>query len=591
MTTAARPGTPIALRGAGLLDCVRELAAVARETSYVALDRDGLTDYLQGVVDELVRAMRAEPFSTAGGYQLGADLVAAHFTGPEISGRLVKVLGTGLLPDLGLDREPYRSRLAALLGATTTGYARALRDRALDDQETIVRAALSARAVAERALWDSENRRWHEARHDPLTGLPNRLGFAEHLAELVAAAAPGDRVGLCLLDLDRFHALNDTLGPDAADRLLAAVAVRLGEHAGGRLLARLGGDEFALVTTGADDLVGATTALLDALAGAPLQVGPTPLTVTASAGLIERNVAEIGIDELLRSADIALTWAKADGRNRWSLFEEVRNAADTARWSLAAELPGAVRDGELEVYYQPMISLADGRLRAVEALVRWRHPRYGLLLPGRFIAAAEETGLVVELGRQVLAAACAEAVAWAALAPDPPLVSVNLGAGQIRDPGLVPDILGVLAATGLPAARLQLELLETAVIHPDDDALTTLQALSDAGIRIAVDDFGTGQANHTYLRRLPLDELKLAAEFVTGVGGPDGDRLDQHLAASLIDLGHTLGLTVTAEGVETPHQAGWLRTAGCDTAQGWHFSPAVPALEIRPLITTQSFST
>jgi diguanylate cyclase (GGDEF)-like protein len=575
---------PVPLRAPALRDCVRELAAVARETSYVALDRDALDAYLHGMVGELARALSTEPFSTAAAYQVGADLIATHFTGPEISGRLVKVLGTRLLADLGLDREPYRSRLAALLGAASTGYARALKDRALDDQETIVRASMIARAEAERALRDSEERRWHEARHDPLTGLPNRLGLTEALTRTLERAGPADMVGLCLLDLDRFHALNDTLGPDAADRLLATVAVRLSEHAGGRLLARLGGDEFALLVPGGVDLVRAATRLLDALAGAPLQVGPTPLTVTASAGLTERRVAGLDVDELLRSADIALTWAKADGRNRWRRFDPARNAADTARWSLAAELPAAVRDGGLEVHYQPMVGLADGRLHAVEALVRWNHPRQGLLLPGRFIAAAEETGLVVPLGRQVLATACAEAASWARLAADPPRVSVNVAAGQLRDPGLVGDVLEILDATDLPPHRLQLELLETAVIRPEDAALTSLRALAEAGLRIAVDDFGTGQANHAYLRRLPLHELKLAAEFVTGVGGPQGDTLDQHLAASLIDLGHTLGLTVTAEGVETAHQADWLRAAGCDTAQGWYFSPAVPGPEVRTLL-------
>ena len=188
--------------------------------------------------------------------------------------------------------------------------------------------------------------------------------------------------------------------------------------------------------------------------------------MTASAGLTERRVAGLDVDELLRSADIALTWAKSDGRNRWRRFDPVRNAADTARWSLAAELPAAVRDGALEVHYQPMVGLADGRLHAVEALVRWKHPRHGLLLPGRFIAAAEETGLVVPLGRQVLAAACAEAASWTALTPDPPLISVNVAAGQLRDPGLVADVVDILDATGLPPERLQLELLETAVIQP-----------------------------------------------------------------------------------------------------------------------------
>jgi diguanylate cyclase (GGDEF)-like protein len=587
VTAAARPDEPVPLHDPDLRECVRELVTVARETSYVGLDRDALFGYLDAVVGDLARALSTEPFSTAGAYQLGGDLVAAHFTGPEISGRLVKVLGTRLLTDLDLDREPYRSRLSALLGAATTGYARALRSRALDDQEMIVRAAMIAREAAERALRDSEERRWHEARTDPLTGLPNRLGFTELLARALSSAGPGDYVGVCVLDLDRFHALNDTLGPDAADRLLATVAVRLSEHAGGRPLARLGGDEFALLVTGGGDLVGAATRLLRALAGAPLQVGPTPLTVTASAGLTQRRAAGLEVDELLRSADIALTWAKADGRNRWSRFDAARNAADTARWSLAAELPAAVRDGALVVHYQPMVGLADGRLHAVEALVRWEHPRQGLLQPGRFIPAAEETGLVIPLGRHVLAAACAEAASWPALTADPPLISVNVAAGQLRDPGLVADVLGILRRAGLPPHRLQLELLETAVVHPEDAALTSLRAFADAGIRIAVDDFGTGQANHTYLRRLPLHELKLAAEFVARVGGPNGDTLDQHLAASLIDLGHTLGLTVTAEGVETEQQADWLRAAGCDTAQGWHFAAALPAAEVRPLLGRQ----
>jgi EAL domain-containing protein (putative c-di-GMP-specific phosphodiesterase class I) len=281
-----------------------------------------------------------------------------------------------------------------------------------------------------------------------------------------------------------------------------------------------------------------------------------------------------------------LSWAKTDGRNRWCLFDPDRNTSDTARWILAAELPVALRDRQLVVHYQPMISLTDGRLHAIEALVRWQHPRHGLLPPGRFIPAAEETGLVVPLGRLVLADACAEAGTWADLTDDPPLVSVNLAAAQLRDPGFLGDVLDILdATTGLPPERLQFEILETAVIHPDDAALTTLHALTDAGIRLAIDDFGTGHANHTWLRRLPLHELKLAAEFVTRVGGPHAERLDQHLATSLIDLGHTLGLTVTAEGVETPSQAAWLRAAGCDTAQGWHYCRALSPQELWPWLT------
>ena len=565
-------------------ECVRQLARAARETSYVAMDNPALTAFLRGAVGTLEEALTTEPFSTARAYALGADLVAHHFTGPEMAGRLVKVLGGQLLPDLDLDREPYRERLAALLGAAVTGFTRALRSRTLDDQEDILRAALGARTAAEVALRDSEERRRQEARRDPLTGLPNRVGFTEQLEAALAEAEPGDRVGLCVLDLDRFHALNDTLGPLAADSLLAAVGERLAAGAGGPHVGRLGGDEFALLvagTAGPGDLAQIADALLGALARAPVVVGPTPLSVSASAGLVERPAAGAEPDELLRSADIALTWAKADGRGRWRLFEEDRNAADTARWMLAAELPEALRDGQLVVHYQPMISVADGRLHAVEALVRWQHPAYGLLRPGRFIPSAEETGLIVPLGQQVLVEACAEAARWAALTSDPPLVSVNVAERQIRTPGLVEDVLAICERTGLPPGRLQLEVTENAVLEPDDDALAVLEALAGVGIRIAVDDFGTGRANHSFLRRLPLHELKLAAEFVAKVGGPDGDPIDRHLAASLIQLGHTLGLTVTAEGVETAEQAAWLREARCDTVQGWHYAEAMPAERLR----------
>ena len=563
-------------------ECVRLLARAARETSYVAMDNAALAAYLRGVVGTIGTALTAEPFSTAPAYSLGGDLVAAHFTGPEMSGRLVKVLGGRLLADLGLDREPYRERLAALLGAAVTGYGRSLRARALDDQEDILRAAITANAAAQRALRESEERRRADARRDPLTGLPNRLGFTERLDATLAGGS--GRVGLCLFDLDRFHALNDTLGPLAADSLLAAVGERLAGHAGGLLVARLGGDEFAVLvtgTTGADDLVALTDALLAALGRTPVVVGPTPLTVTASAGLVERPAAGTDPDELLRAADIALNWAKADGRGRWRLFDQERNAADLARWSLAAELPGALRESQLVVHYQPMVSLADGRTQAVEALVRWRHPVLGELLPGLFVPSAEETGLVVVLGQQVLAEACAEAAGWAELTSEPPLLSVNVAERQLRTPGLVEEVLGVCERTGLPPGRLQLEVTENAVLEPDDDALAVLEALAKAGVRIAVDDFGTGRANHSFLRRLPLHELKLAAEFVEKLGGPDGDPIDQHVAASMIQLGHTLGLTVTAEGVETAEQAEWLREAHCDTAQGWLYSVAVPAEQLR----------
>lgn len=565
------PGGLTGGRESGLLGCVQDLARAARETSYLAMDRRQLEDYLQSVLGQLVRALIAEPFSTAAAYQIGTELVHAHFTGPEMSGRLVKILGSRLLPDLDLDTPTYRNRLAAVLGAISTSFARGLRDRTLDDQEEIRRAEIALRNQAQRELRVSEERRWAEARLDQLTSLPNRLGFIEHLGAAVADGRPSDRLGICLINLDRFRAVNDTIGPDAADELLVAVAERLRAHApAGATLSRFGGDEFAVLvrgTSGPHDLVKLADTLLVALAARPLAAGATPLSLTASAGLIEGRASGVDADELLRQADIALLWAKTDGRSRWRLFETDRNAADTARWALAAELPHAIHAGQVIAHYQPMVSLADGRVHAVEALARWHHPERGLLLPGRFIPSAEETGLIVPLGRRILHAACAEAVTWAEVAPDPPLVSVNLAPRQLIEPDLLRDVLDALDATGLPAHRLQLEITETAaVLH--DGALRTLHALADAGVRIAADDFGTGHANHVHLGRLPYHEMKLAAELTAGIGGPAGNATNQHLSASLIDLAHNLGLTVTAEGIETSDQAHWLHAASCDSAQG-----------------------
>lgn len=569
-----------------LAGCAQALARAARETSYVALDRRALEDWVRRWVAGVAGAVLAEPFSTAPGYPAGAELVGVHFTGPEIIGQIVKVLSRQLLPALDRDTESYRGRLAGVLGGVATGYARALRDRALDDQEDIRRAAYVAQRQAEQALRSSEEQRRRDARRDPLTDLPNRLHFTEQVAAAVATG-PGERVGICLLGLDGFQVVNDTFGPDTGDRLLRAVAERLSGVLDGQLIARLGGDEFGLLVTGTggpDDVVKLADRLLGALGQAPLVVGPAPLTVTASVGLVERPAAGTDPDDLLRAADIALWWAKKDGRDRWRLFNPARSAEDTDRWELAAELPAAIEGGQLVVHYQPMVRADDGRVRAVEALVRWQHPRLGLLQPSSFVDSAEDTGLVVPMGRYVLREACREAAGWGALRADPPLLSVNLAARQARDPGVVADVLGILAATGLPPERLQLEVLERTVLHPEDDSVQVLRALAAAGIRIAVDDFGTGHANHTYLRRLPLQELKLAAEFVRRVGGPDGDPVDQHIAASMIDLGHTVGLGVTAEGVETAAQAAWLRRAGCDTLQGWFYCRAVPADELHAVL-------
>jgi EAL domain-containing protein (putative c-di-GMP-specific phosphodiesterase class I) len=290
----------------------------------------------------------------------------------------------------------------------------------------------------------------------------------------------------------------------------------------------------------------------------------------------------------MRAADITLQWAKAAGKGRWALFDPARDDLEIARYALSAQMPAALDRGEFSVEYQPMVSLFEGTLVGVEALVRWHHPRLGLLQPGSFIPLAEETGLIMRLGYAVLEEACEQAARWWPAAGPEGFISVNLAMRQVHDPGLVAKVLGTLARTGLDPARLQLEITESSVMGSDTEPIAALRSLAARGVRIAVDDFGTGYSNLTYLRRLPVRELKIAGEFVAGLRSPGaaGNSIDERILATLVSLAHTLGLTVTAEGVETAAQAARLRAIGCDAAQGWYFGRPGPAHAIAGLTAT-----
>ena len=275
-----------------------------------------------------------------------------------------------------------------------------------------------------------------------------------------------------------------------------------------------------------------------------------------------------------------------DGRNRWARFDPDRNARDVTRYTLSATLlPGLERD-EFRVEYQPLVRLADGSVSGVEALVRWAHPTLGRLTPDQFIDLAEETGSIVPLGRRVLTEACEQAAAWNEAHPGADLfVSVNLAVRQAHDRDIVEDVARVLEKTGLPAHLLHLELTESALLGPAGQPVDALRELAGMGVRIAVDDFGTGYSNLAYLGRLPLHTLKLAGSLVEGLGAPDaGATPDEPIVASLVALAHTLGLTVTAEGVETPRQVERLRALGCDTAQGWHYARPAPWKQVAALL-------
>ncbi|GHJ13953.1 hypothetical protein TPA0908_19480 [Micromonospora sp. AKA38] len=555
----------------------RAWAKAVSGTSYLPMTQAQLEEMLQRLTERLAQAMRADPFDLRIGQQVGAELVQSHIASAEGLGRTVEVIQLRLVRDLDLDVDDVEDRMSRLLATVATGYARALRDRTLDEQESIRRAAMMARAQAERALRDSEARFRHQATHDPLTDLPNRTLFTERLtAAIVAPGRGADRIGVCFLDLDRFKVVNDSLGHQVGDSLLVAVAQRLRRTLGEHLVARLGGDEFVILverTAGTDDVVKVAEAALEAVRE-PALVDGHELTVSASIGIVERPVAGTSPMELMRAADSTLHWAKAAGGARWSLFDADRNRRELARYALSAAIPAALDRGEFYLDYQPLTSLRDGRVLGMEALVRWRHPELGVLRPDSFIPLAEETGLIVRLGSWVLAEACREAGTWSAAGGDAPFVSVNLAVRQLHRADLVPEVRGVLGRTGLPPERLQLEVTESTMMSTVVEPVRALRVLGDLGVRVAIDDFGTGYCNLAYLRDLPVTELKVAGEFVTGLRAPAGDpggRTDERILASLVSLAHALDLTVTAEGVETAGQADRLRAIGCDAGQGWHF--------------------
>ncbi|MFJ3665381.1 putative bifunctional diguanylate cyclase/phosphodiesterase [Streptomyces sp. NPDC090106] len=448
----------------------------------------------------------------------------------------------------------------------------------------------------------------HLQMHDPVTRLPNRTLFFERLSTALETAAYEQggtgRIGLCYLDLDGFKAVNDTLGHRVGDRLLAAVAERLtrcADEAGltrgsSPLVARLGGDEFALLvedSTGTDQLADLAEAVLKAVQ-APFDIAGHRLSVSASIGVVERHAAGTTPTALVQAADTTLYWAKADGKDRWTLFDPERNAHRMTRQALASTLRPAIERGEFTLEYQPLVGMGDGRLRGVEALVRWNHPQFGTLTPNRFIGLAEEDGSIVPLGRWVLATACRQARRWQLDRPDEPpiFVSVNVAVRQVWDSDLVADVADVLAETGLAPGLLQLELTESAVMGSAGRPLQALQALSDMGVRIAIDDFGTGYSNLAYLSRLPVAVLKLDGSFVRGFQyegtGAAPNPADEVVVEAMIQLAHRLGLTVTAECVETSAQASRLRRIGCDTGQGWLYSRPVPPDRISELMSRQA---
>lgn len=576
---------------ARLVELARSWARTVANSSFVPEGRAHARTVLEEALRRIVDALVADDFDPTVGHGIGRYLVANHISAPRSLGDSTALISGRLLAELGLDGEGTRGRLAALLGHFVTGYTEALRDGALTAAEGINRA--------ERTAWRDQQRRMyrrlqHALLHDQVTGLPNRAQFTGWLEETLARAPANGRIGICLINLDRFKAINDSIGTEKADQLLLAVANRLRPQVNryGHFLAHLGGDTFAVGmdgTTSSDDVAKTADRALRTLED-PIRLDGLQIPITASAGIVERAAAGAQAVELVRAADISVGWAKTDQGGhrrggRWALFDHQRNATEVRRHTLTAAMPAALDRGEFGLAYQPLVRLADDELVGVEALARWHSPRFGLVSPGQFIPSAEDTGLIVPLGLALLEQACDQAAAWRHETGTELLMSVNVAVAQIRTPGLVPAIAAVLRRTGWPAEHLQLEITESAFLGTDEDALETLHGLTRLGIRLSIDDFGTGYSNLSYLAELPVHNLKLAASFLRDLdtGSPAG-RSNRTILPALITLGHDLELTVTAEGIETAGQAEHLRGITCDYGQGFHLGRPMSALRVSELL-------
>ena len=469
-------------------------------------------------------------------------------------------------------------------------YSRARRTFVPDEAEFLAAVANVVSGAVERHLVEEEIR--HRVLHDPLTGLPNRTLALDRLASALARRQrDGGMVAVLLLDLDQFKLVNDSLGHDAGDELLTRLAPRL--HDAVRpadTVARLGGDEFLVIC---EDLDGPRAAIqvaerLAVAVSQPLVLGEEEHFASASIGIALADTADADAQMLIRDADAAMYRAKERGRGRYELFDEMLRHRVLVRLRTESELRRALERDEMRIHYQPVVDLREDRIAAVEALVRWEHPQRGLLEPADFIRVAEDTGLIVPLGDVVLSKACRDVADWQRRfngSQRPLSLCVNASARQLADTAFPARVAEIARRSGLAAGSLALEITEGVLMEEAHSPVTVLTRMRDYGLGLMLDDFGTGYSGLSYLKRFPLDVLKIDRSFVAGLGT---DEEDSAIVAAVIGMARTLGLSVVAEGVENRDQVGQLLQLGCDRAQGFLFARPIPADRIEPMMTTRA---
>jgi diguanylate cyclase (GGDEF)-like protein len=473
----------------------------------------------------------------------------------------------------------------AVVGSLVTATPRPQRRYSQSERDTLSSLA----ELASLALTDAKTVEdaMHQAFHDSLTSLPNRALFVDRLEQgLKRGHRTRSPVAVLFLDLDSFKTINDSLGHAAGDDLLVAVAARLADCIRpGDTAARFGGDEFAVLLEDVGNAEAAERVAMRILYSleAPFDVAGREVFISSSIGIA---LGDSPADDPIRDADLAMYRAKAEGKGRYVVFEPGMHAAVMERLELEADLQRAVERDELLLHYQPVIDLVSGDIRGIEALVRWRHPVRGLVPPNAFIPLAEETRLMPQLGRWVLNEACRQGARWLTSCglPEQFAVSVNISGRQLQSPGLVEDVAAALERANLAPEHLVLEITETVLMSDIEATIGKLKRLKALGVRLAVDDFGTGYSSLQYLRRFPIDILKIDKAFVDDIDGADADST---LARAIIDLGESFSLTVVAEGIEREAQRRRLLELGCGAGQGFLFTRPVDRMDMDVLLSRE----